>query len=207
MELRCWRCAAVVASQEQACAACGAGVGGGTAVQRRGPGRVDLGALHALGPTRRWLLALSALALVSGLLFYALQRSQVEGMIHQVEKRTPEGYESARDAMYEHRFGMTWAEVIQHDRRVEKLALGVNLGLAAIYFGLVFWARRNPRVAAAIAPIPLVAAVVIDRALVPRTLTLVPIKSMFLVPLFLVSLFVVPLVRAITTALREPAPP
>jgi hypothetical protein len=193
MEQRCWRCAAVVVSHERFCAACGAGLGSGTSVQSA-PARLDLGALKKISQARKWLLAIAILTLVSGLVFYGLQRHEVEKNIRDVAAQTAAMDPAMRDQLLRQRVGMTWAEVVKHDRGMVKLLLGANIALAAIYVGLFFWARRNALAATVIALLLFVTVIAVSAALDPKTLVYgIPIKIAFIVVL----------VTAIITALRE----
>jgi hypothetical protein len=193
MEQRCWRCAAVVASHERFCAACGAGLGSGTSVQSA-PARLGLDALRKVSQARKWLLAISILTLVGGLVFYGLQRHEVENNIRNVAAQTAAMAPAMRDQLLWQRVGMTWAEVVKHDRGMVKLLLGLNVALAAIYLGLFFWARRNELAATVIALGLFVTVIAVSAALDPTTLAYgIPIKIAFIAVL----------VTAITAALRE----
>lgn len=82
MESRCWRCSALIAAHDRFCATCGAGIGGGTSLESAAS-RVDLDAPTKISKARKWLIAVSILTLISGFVFYALQRSEVEKQIRE----------------------------------------------------------------------------------------------------------------------------
>lgn len=96
--------------------------------------------------------------------------------------------------MLKDKVGMTWAEVVRHDRNQVKLLLGVNIGLAAIYLGLFFWARRNPLAATVTALILFITVIAINAVLEPATLA-----QGILVKI----LFIAALAAAISAAQRE----
>lgn len=156
--------------------------------------RLGLDALKQISQARKWLLAISILTLVSGLVFYGLQRHEVENNIRDVAAQTAGMDPAMRDQLLRERVGMTWAEVVKHDRAMVKLLLGANIALAAIYVGLFFWARRNALAATVTALVLFVAVIAVSAALDPKTLVYgIPVKIAFIAVL----------VAAITAALRE----
>src|SRR5262245_64935024 len=116
MDARCWRCAAVVAPKERFCAACGAGIGGGTSVSSARPMHLDLDAVAKISKARKWLLAVSILTLISGFIFYGLQRSEVEKKIREAAAQTAHIDPATREALLQKQIGITWAQVEKHDR-------------------------------------------------------------------------------------------
>jgi hypothetical protein len=76
------------------------------------------------------------LTLGSGLVFYALQHSEVEKQIRDAEAQTAQMDPAARDALLKERIGMTWEQAKRHDRGQVNLLLGVNIGLGVIVIAL-----------------------------------------------------------------------
>ncbi len=88
-EIRCPKCAAVVAAGEKFCAACGAGIAsGGVAQDPPPPPKIDLDAARKLGNARKWLMAVSIITLVSGFIFYGINKSEVESTLTTVGEQT-----------------------------------------------------------------------------------------------------------------------
>jgi hypothetical protein len=193
MESRCWRCNALIAAHERFCATCGAGIGGGTSLETT-PGRVDLDAVTKISKARKWLLAVSILTLLTGFVFYAIQRSDVEKQIREATAQLASVDPATRDATLKEQIGMTWAQAVRHDRNQVKLLLGVNIGLAVLYLGLFFWARRNALAATVTALILFVTVIAINAVLEPATLAQ---------GLVVKALFIAALAAAISAAQRE----
>lgn len=193
MELRCWRCAAVIASSDRFCTQCRAGIGSGTSLSTGGP-RLDLAAFKDLTPARKYLAMLAVVALIGGLINYAMQHRETEKTIREAEQQLASIDPVLRDQLMQEKIGMTWAQAVKHDRGLVDLTLGFNLGLCAAYIGLFFWARRNAVVAASIALALYVGVIILNLAFDHKTLLQgVPLKIVFIAGL----------VAAIGTAQRE----
>ena len=172
----------------------GTSIAGGTGTGTPSSRPLDLEASAKIGKARKWLLAVSILTLVTGFIFYAIQRSDVEKQIRDAEAMTASIDPATRDALFKEKTGMTWAQAVKHDRGQVKLLLGVNIALAAIYLGLFFWARRNALGAAVTALILFITVHAINAVLDPKT-----IVQGILVKI----LFVAALAAAISAAQRE----
>jgi hypothetical protein len=170
IETRCWRCAAVMAPHERFCAACGAGMGSGTSVATPPTAPRDPAESTSISKARKWLLAISILTLVTGAFFYIYQRGEVEKQIRDAEAQTAFMDPAERDALLKSQIGMTWAEAVKHDRGQVNLLLGINIVLAAIYFGLFYWARRNALAATVTALLLFITVHAINAVLDPKTL-------------------------------------
>lgn len=170
-------------------------MGSGTSVRAGGStAPLDLEASNKISKARKWLLAISVLTLVTGFIFYAIQRSEVEKQIRDAEAQMASIDPAVRDAMLKEKIGMTWAQAIKHDRGQVNLLLGINIALAAIYLGLFFWARRNALAATVIALILFITVIAVNAALDPKTL-----PQGILVKI----LFIAALAAAISAAQRE----
>jgi hypothetical protein len=165
------------------------GVGGGG-----GAATLDHDAARKIGKARKWLLAISILTFVTGLIFFGIQRSEVEKQIREAAAQIANIDPATRDAIFKEKIGMTWDQAIEHDRGQVKLTLGVNIALAAIYLGLFFWARRNALGATVTALILFITVHVINAVVEPET-----IHKGILVKI----LFVAALGAAISAAQRE----
>lgn len=196
-----------MAADEKFCSACGAGVAGGVA-QDPPPAAAAAAAAPAapsspaspllvnpaIGKARKWLLAVSIITLVSGLIFFAINKQEVEKEIDQVTAQV-RGIDPAElDRRFQQNIGMTFQEAIDHDRGLVNMLLAVNLALAAGYLVLWFWAKKKPLPASIIALIMFVTTVVISAVYDPST-----IHQGILVKVF----FTLALVRAITAANQE----
>jgi len=191
-ELRCLRCAAAVAENEKFCAACGAAVG--TAIPQDPPPKIDLDASGKLGTARKWLLAVSILTLLSGFVIFALNRSSVEDQIRHAEAQTAGMDPAQRDQLMMQNVHMTWDQAVAHDRGQVNLLLGVNIGLAAIYLGLFFFAKKNALTASVIALFLFVTVIAVSAVFEPTTLAQGIIVKI---------LFIGALAKAISAALQE----
>lgn len=146
------------------------------------------------GKARKWLLVVAALTLISGFIFFAMGRSEVEKQITEGETALQSIEPSERDALIKEKTGMTWDEVKAHDRGMVTLMLATNVALAFIYFGLWFWAKSNPFTACLIALLLFVTTIVVNAVLEPST-----IYQGILVKIF----FTVALIKAVSAGREE----
>jgi hypothetical protein len=158
------------------------------------PAKVDLDTGRKIGNARKWLLAISILMLLSGLGFYAINKSEVEKQIRDAEAQLAGMDPVERDQRLMERVGMTWDQVMRHDRGQVNLLLAENLGLAAVFLGLWFWAKRNALGACVVALLLFVTVIAVNGALAPKTLAMgIPVKV----------IFVAALIKAITAAQQD----
>ena len=95
-EVTCPKCAAKMAAEERFCAACGAGIAvqaDGSVVPQDPLPSISSIDLHSkaqghLATARKWLLAVSIITLISGGIFYAIQKGEVEDQIAEAEAAT-----------------------------------------------------------------------------------------------------------------------
>lgn len=172
----------------------GGGGGGGVGGAGGGAATLDHDAARKIGKARKWLLAVSILTFVTGLVFFAIQRGEVEKQIREAETQIASIDPVTRDAIFKEKIGMTWDQAVAHDRGQVKLLLGINIALAAIYLGLFFWARRNALAATVTALILFITVHAINAVLEPKTIYQ---------GIFIKILFVAALAAAISAAQRE----
>lgn len=202
---KCPKCAAEVAAGEKFCAACGSGI----AV-------ADDGVVHAqdpvppavvpypqmdnferdarIGRARKWLLAISAITLVTGFIFYAINKDEVEKQIRQAEVQIAGIDPQTRDQLMKDQTGMTWEEAKAHDRGQVNLLLFVNIGLSIVYFGMWIWAKRNALAASVTALLLFVTVIGVNAVYEPKTLAQGIIVKIF---------FIAALAKAISAAQEE----
>jgi hypothetical protein len=172
VERGCPQCASPILESEQFCTRCGAATNGAPPAELPSAALVDLGATAdaKLRSARKWLLAISILTLVSGLIFFAVNKSQVEQDIREAELQTAQMDPRDRDEAMRAEIGMTWEEAIAHDRGMVNLMLAINLGLAFLYLLLWLWAKQNPLGAAVTALMLFVTTNVVSMVIEPRTI-------------------------------------
>lgn len=187
----CSKCGSAVAADERFCTTCGADLAivlaGGIAQDPpplSPPTIVPLEPNPAHGSARKWLLAISIITLISGFIFYAMQKSDVEKEIRAAEAATEYMDPAERDRLMVQEVGMTFQEALDHDRGMVTMLLVVNIALAVIYFGLWIWAKRNPYLAALIALLLFLTVIVVSAVIEPKSLAQgVLLKILFIMAL------------------------
>ena len=197
----CPHCQAAVTVDEKFCAACGRaltrGVSGKLIVSDppAGPPPVQSYENAAkIGKARKWLFAIALLTMLTGVIFYFIQKSEVEKQIDQARIQVAGIPPDELDERFKAATGMTWQEAIDHDRGMVNMLLAVNLALGALYLVLWWWAKRKPLPAAVIALLLFITTHVINAVMQPES-----IYQGILVKI----LFTLALVRAITAANEE----
>jgi len=148
------------------------------------PTLVSLDVTPAHSTARKWLLAISIITLLSGFVFYAIQKRDVEKEIRLAEDATAYMDPAERDQLMLQEVGMTFEEALAHDRGMVTLLLVVNIVLAVIYFVLWFWAKKNPYTAALIALLLFLTVIVVSAVLEPESLSQgVIVKALFIAAL------------------------
>jgi len=189
----CPQCAGPIAFGEQFCPACGHKMAAparpsvAAAYQRRGQE-------STVRKGRGWILAVSILTLLWSFVQFAVGKSTVEKEIEQAERQLAHLDPEERDAHFKKNIGMTWEEAIAHDRGQVTLLFAINLALAAIYFGLWFWAARNAFTAALIALLLFITVALISAIVDPKTL---------LQGILIKVLFIAALSKAVSAAYAE----
>lgn len=145
----CPACGALIAQNQQYCSQCGsaaviAPVDGVDGRHLKSPGA------H-LATARTWLMVVAIMTFLSAFLIHAMQSKKVEQEIQTAEQQTRDVAPEVRDAYMQAEMGMTWEEAKAHDRGTVRMLLYINLALSLVYFGLWYWARQNPYMAALLA--------------------------------------------------------
>src|SRR5687767_965342 len=99
---KCPKCATDVAAGEKFCAACGAAVVEGVSRPADMPPEViGLGLERdaRIGRARKWLMAISIITLISGFIFYAIGKSEVEKQIREAEMQIAHIDPTTRDEL------------------------------------------------------------------------------------------------------------
>ena len=129
--------------------------------------------LQKIRSGRGWILAVSILTLVGGIIFYFIAKANAEKDIRTVEQQiagaTPE-QRAAFDEKMKETTGMTWDEAVRHDRGMVTGLLVMNVVLAVVYFGLYLWARSQPFPAALIALLIYLSVLVLNAIIDPKLL-------------------------------------
>lgn len=203
----CPSCAVGVTPDEKFCSGCGRplvrGIAGqliasdpppGSAIYATGPAPARHENLAKIGKARKWLFAIALLTILTGVIFFFIQKQEVETQIAQARVQVAGIPPEELDARFKAAIGMTWQEAIDHDRGMVTMLLVVNLVLAGIYFGLWWWAKTKPLPATVIALILFITIHVVNAVMQPASLAQGVLVKI---------LFTLALVRAITAANEE----
>jgi hypothetical protein len=171
--MTCPKCNSAVSSDERFCTACGGEIAESPATGNKPlspPTVVQLESNPAHRSARRWLLAISILTLISGIVMFLIQLHALDKDLHEAEIATSHLTPAERDELFKQEIGMTFQEAVDHDRGTLTLHLVVNIVLSCIYFGLWIWAKKNPYMAALIALILFLTVIVVSAVLEPKSL-------------------------------------
>ena len=128
-----------------------------------------------------------------GVVFWAIAKSDCEDQIRSAEAQVSMMTSEARDAV-RMPDGTTWQQTKAHARGMVTLLLLINIGLAGVYLGVWFWAKRNPLRATVTALVLFVGTIVVNGVYEPSSL-----YQGFIVKIF----FILALAKAISAALEE----
>lgn len=201
----CPHCKAAVTPDEKFCSACGRaltrGIGGGLIASDPPAGSpiydtapVNHANLDKIGKARKWLFAIALLTALTGVIFYFIQKSEVEKQITEARLQVAGIPPDELDERIKAATGMTFQEAIDHDRGMVNMLLVINLVLAGAYVVLWWWAKTKPLPAAVIALLLFITTHVVNAVVEPSS-----IVQGVLVKI----LFTLALVRAITAASEE----
>jgi hypothetical protein len=197
---KCPQCSADVAAGEKFCAACGAGIAVAEGIVRPqdAPPPEVIGLNFErdarIGRARKWLMAISIITLISGFAFYAIQSEQADKIIRESAQNLSSLDAAQRDAAVQAEVHMTWDQWVSHTRGQVTLFLFINIGLAAVYFGMFFWAKRNPLAASVTALLLFITVMGVNAVYDPKSLAQGVIVKIF---------FVGALAKAISAAQEE----
>jgi hypothetical protein len=172
--MNCPKCGVAVTADEKFCSGCGAGIAvssDGKAIlqERIAPTPVTDMSGH-LGTARKWLLAISIITMISGFVFYAINKGEMEKQLRDAEVQLSHMSPQERDEALMQTVGMTWDEVVAHDKGLVNMLLVVNISLSVIYFGLWFWAKKNAYAASLVALLLFLTVIVASAVWEPQTL-------------------------------------
>lgn len=193
----CPKCAAPVAPGERFCSGCGNAItedASPVPAQDPPPAPSRFENLQKIGKARKWLLAVAIITFVAGLIFFAINKDEVEKQIDQARLQVAGMDPVELDRRFKQAVGMTFQEAIDHDRGMVNMMLAINLGLAAVYMLLWWWAKRKPLPASIIALLLFITTNVINAVIQPSS-----IYQGLLLKIF----FTLALVRAIYAANEE----
>lgn len=183
----CPKCGTSVDAGEKFCTRCGVGVSvteAGVVAQDPIPTAASFEASAKMGTARKWLLAISIITLVSGFIFYAIQKSDVDKQIRDAEAATAGMDPAERDQLMVRESGMTFQQAVDHDRGMVTMLLVTNIGLSVVYLGLWFWAKRQPFTASVVALLLFLTVIIIGAVLDPKTLAQgIIVKGLFIAAL------------------------
>jgi hypothetical protein len=138
----------------------------------------------AAGKARKWLLAIAILTALSGLVLFLVQQSEVDTAIASLDAQTSSMTPEDRDAALRESTGMSYQEIVDHDRGMVRLLLVVNLVLAVFYLGMWWWAKRNVLAASVIALLMCISMIAVSGVIEPSSLY----KGLLLKVLFIAAL-------------------
>jgi len=147
-----------------------------------------------IGRARKWLVAIAAIFLVSGVVFYAIQKDEAEKVIRDSERNLAGLDAGQRDDAVMAEVGMTWDRWVSHTRNQVTLNLLLNIGLAVSFVGLFFYAKKNPLAATVMALLLYLSVIAYNAIEDPKTL-----PQGFIIKI----LFIGALAKAITAAKEE----
>lgn len=194
--MTCPKCGTAVVADEKFCTQCGYELAAGSwgLAKETNHQSVIASAREQLGAARKWLMAIAILTLLSGFWIFHTQSAATEKQIQETELATQDVPREQLDAYMKAQSGMTFEEAKAHDRGMVRILLAVNIGMAAIYLGLWFWARQNAYAAALVALLLFVTVVVISAVLEPKSL----VQGVLLKILFIAAL-----AKAVQAGLEE----
>ena len=149
-----------------------------------------------IGRARKWLVAIAAIFLVSGFVFYAIQKEDAEKVIRESEQNLSMLDAGQRDQAVMAEVNMTWDQWVSHTRNQVTMNLFLNIGLALSFVGLFFYAKKNPLAATVMALLLYLSVIAYNAILDPKTL-----PQGFIIKI----LFIGALAKAITAAKEERA--
>jgi hypothetical protein len=184
--VRCPKCRGWVAKGEKFCSACGAKIPTrADRIRAANRSKQKQETLQSVNRGRRWMLIVAVLTLFGGVFSYFAGMSEIDKQIREAEAGFVGLTPAERDASLQKETGMTWQELIDHDRGVVQFQ-GVILGvLGAIYLGLWWWSQTNAFAAALIALLLYITANLVAAMVDPTSL----LKGFIVKGVIIVALF------------------
>src|SRR5215470_452273 len=168
MAVPCPSCASPVAASDAFCPACGHKI--------RSTG-AELDAAIAseiadkrLAVARKWLAFVAVVTWLSGAIGYFTQSSAVDKQLAEFDSKLAGMPAAERDRVLVDKVGMTYDQIVAHDRGQVTMLLAVNIGLGFVYLGLWWWAKRNAPTATIVALILFITVHAVNAFIDPTTI-------------------------------------
>ena len=169
--VRCPKCRGWVAKGEKFCSACGAKIPTrADRIRAANRSRERQETQHNVNRGRRWMLIVAVLTLFGGAFSYFAGMSDVDKQLRDAEASFSGMTPVERDAQLKQEMGMTWQEVVDHDRGMVTFQMVVLVTLGVIYVGLWWWAQTNAFAAALIALLLFVTVMLVSALIDPVSL-------------------------------------
>jgi hypothetical protein len=152
----------------------------------------------AVDQGRRWIFGVAILTLIGAVVWYFINKGQVEKDIAAAEQNLGQLSPAQRDEAVRQATGIaTWDEAVARDRRMVVVSLAVDLGLAAAFLVLGLVYRKSPFGCALAALILYLAVILVAGMVQPQLLA----RGVVLKVIVIVALG-----RAVTAAWKSRAP-
>jgi hypothetical protein len=116
------------------------------------------------------MLIVAVLTLFGGIFSYFSGMSDVDKTLREAETAFAGMTPAERDARLKESMGMTWPEVVEHDRGMVRFQAVVLGTLGAVFLGLWWWAQSNPFAAALTALLLFVTVMLVNAMVDPASL-------------------------------------
>jgi len=203
-ERGCPKCGVTVLGEDQFCPSCGANLAPRPhlfdPLPPLPPVPGDSYHHEVIRKGRKWILAVAILYTIGSVAMYFTGKSQVEKQIAEAEGQLAGLSPEEIDERVLENTGMTWEQVVASDRRQVNVALGVDLAIAAGFFGLWWWAAKQPFTASLLALLLYLAVIAITGIIEPSSLY----KGVILKVLCVAAL--VKAIQAAYSLRQQPAP-
>lgn len=184
--VRCPKCRGLVAKGEKFCSACGAKmISRADRIRAANRSKERQETLQTLNRGRRWMLIVAVLTLFGSVFSYFAGMSELDKQIRDAEAGFVGMKPADRDAALRRETGMSWEELVDHDRGQVKLQAVILGALGAIFMGLWWWAQTNAFAAALIALLLYISAMLVGAMVDPSSL----LKGIIVKGLIVVALF------------------
>lgn len=169
--VRCPKCRGWVVKGERFCSDCGAKIPSrADRIRAANRNRERQETQSNVNRGRRWMLIVAVLTLFGGVFSYFAGMSDVDKQLRDAEAAFSGMTPAERDAQLKQEMGMTWQEVVDHDRGMVTFQMVVLVALGVIYIGLWWWAQTNAFAAALIALLLFVTVMLVSALIDPVSL-------------------------------------
>jgi hypothetical protein len=168
MPIACPSCRNPVPTDDAFCPACGHKV-------RSTGAELDAAIAHELAEkrlakARKWLIFVAILTWIGGAITYVMQTSEVDRQLADFDRQIASIPAGARDQLLKDKVGMTYDEIVAHDRGQVTMMVAINVGLGFVYLALWVWARRNAVTASIVALLLFVTVHAVNAFISPLTI-------------------------------------